>query len=33
MPFVWTIDCDSTLFLYYVSDAEVTSYEEETRAK
>ena len=33
MPFVWTIDCHSTLFLYYVSNAEITSHKEETRAE
>jgi len=33
MPFVWAIDRHSTLFLYYVSNAEVTSYEEETRTE
>ncbi len=33
MPFVWATDCHSTLFLYYVSNAEVASHEEEARAE
>ncbi|MFK4293101.1 hypothetical protein ABH955_003980 [Bacillus sp. RC240] len=33
MPFVWTTDCHSTLFFYHVSNAAITSYEEETRTE
>lgn len=33
MPFVWAIDCHSTLFFYYVSNAAITAYEKETRTE